>query len=105
MLMIRTEEQARQLRCCGAYACGEERYLDGYRRPNKPIKDWSEEEGTAYGRSRVGRFCIASDCMAWMWSDEAHWDRTDGRTPEEVGAKTIQHGYCGLVTMTHREGG
>jgi hypothetical protein len=66
--MAHTEKEANEMQCCGPSDCGAayESNLDGV----------------------YFRFCTASRCMAWRWSDTFK----DNGSPVLDGA-----GYCGLA--------
>lgn len=69
---MKTEQEARQTRCCGPEGCG---------------KIAPQAEGGPWP-PMWPRFCIASECMAWRWNElvTAHEPISD-KTP----------GYCGLA--------
>lgn len=64
-----TREEAYTKRCCGPEGCG--RLL---------MKGTTQE-----------RYCIASDCMAWLWDLPSN----DGRPEIDPFSKTL--GHCGLA--------
>ena len=78
-----TEEEARKSRCCGPHGCGHWEY--------EPMGNMAPDEGCL-------RYCIASQCMAWRWSDETieagGKDMTDAQHADWKGRRT---GFCGLA--------
>ena len=66
MKFFKTETEARSLRCCGPYPCGFSAY-DGH------------ETAQPFGQPE--RYCLASQCMAWIWVEsDFEQARTDNRT-------------------------
>lgn len=96
-----TEEEAREIRCCGPEGCGTWRRVsqDGkiYDAPN--AKDYPPGTVFSTDSNPVSRFCIASKCMAWEWAPGP------GKVvpAEEAGGVPFAYntqgdkGYCGLA--------
>ena len=63
---MKTEDEARELRCCGPDGCG----------------GWAHEnDAPDIPDGGYVRYCIASDCMAWEWSEteyETRWKYSEG---------------------------
>ena len=99
-----TEEQARELRCCGPEGCGEYRGEDVPSTIPNIDPETGEIKSITSGYPLTGRaepyerFCIASKCSAWRWGEAAHWEgNTSGMRPEDTGAVTVRRGFCGLA--------
>ena len=75
MSTLKTEEEARDMRCCGSGICGEI-HED---QPNMIAHD---------------RCCIAAHCMAWRWMGSERPDEP------ATGAEWLRTGYCGLAGVT-----
>lgn len=84
---MKTEEQARQTRCCGGEKCGTYIFVAD-----------EEQDPMAETRGEWHHMCIASECMAWRWDGFYTSDNRKAATgvpyrPGEVEEK----GYCGLA--------
>lgn len=79
-MTVRTVAQANFSQCCGPADCG-------YRNPDDGI-----------------RYCTATACMGWRWSDPYQLDakgdahRIDRKADSKTGPlRAIHAGYCGLA--------
>lgn len=67
---MHTEDEARKKECCGPQAAN------------------PQHNG----------MCSASNCMAWMWGENGHWQGDTSKiTPEAGGATWVRNGYCGIA--------
>ncbi len=75
--MLRTEQEARETRCCGGGDCGERK--DNY--------------------GGYERYCITTHCMAWRWVSELARKKDGSPQISEGGVALTEkvRGYCGIA--------
>ena len=92
---MHTEEEMREIRCCGPEGCGVIRPVDEHGNVDKKEESKLRPPNQLWqGYPAVARFCIASKCAAWRWDRDqqiAEYDPERGRDPKS-------RGYCGLAS-------
>ena len=88
--MMHTEEQAREIRCCGPEGCGQNRAVELTAEEAEDLKALPSHGIMRHEGKPIAlrRFCIASKCMAWRWI-------TGFLERDDVSGEPIR-GYCGL---------